>query len=568
MVTDQDHFGKTFLQNNKQAVATLLLMGAIILIPGTWQLPLLDRDEPRFAQATVEMMDRSDWIRPTFNGQNRFDKPILTYWLMRAGYALFGVSEMGARWHSIVATCLIALTLYAIGGRWFSRRVGFWAAAGFLTCFQIILNGRSCVADMPMVLAVTIAQFALFELVTAAPESRHIRWALLFYGAMGVGFLAKGPIALLVPFLTLVLYRFALWRQPLPWRRFRPILGFAVLLLIVGSWGIPALIETQGRFWDVGINQNVVRRGVEVFNGRFYSPIFYLGTSIVSLFPWIVFAGQGCLMLRSRWQAKNAFLLSWIVSLFLIFTFYATQLPHYVMPAFPAIFMVLAQALTMPPNPSRGARWWSRFITVGASVWTFVLVSFFCLSLIERAPASILVIEAGVLCIHGGFMLVLFSDRLPKHFLWMVCGMLAIGQLLFGYGLRPLHPAAMMSTALKQMPPNSQFFGFGFHEGSLVFYSNRQWMFSRSEPAIRAFLAGPGPRLAVLLETQVNVDRIIKSKILEYAGRRNKPKMVDHRPFIKTLDLTDYDTRRFSGLNLGNFSWVTLTIAKRNIPSS
>ena len=73
------------------------LLTLAMLLPGTGTLPLIDRDEPRFAQATVEMIARHDWIVPTFNGNDRFDKPILTYWLMRAGYAVCGVGEWGAR---------------------------------------------------------------------------------------------------------------------------------------------------------------------------------------------------------------------------------------------------------------------------------------------------------------------------------------------------------------------------------------------------------------------------------------------------------------------------------------
>ena len=80
-----------------------------LLVPGTSSLPLIDRDEPRFAQATREMVDNGEWIIPTFNHDVRFDKPVLTYWMMRGGYVLFGVNEFGARFHSMVCTLLLIL---------------------------------------------------------------------------------------------------------------------------------------------------------------------------------------------------------------------------------------------------------------------------------------------------------------------------------------------------------------------------------------------------------------------------------------------------------------------------
>ena len=69
----------------------LALAGLLLFLPGNNLAPLIDRDEPRFAQATREMIQRHEWVVPYFNDQYRFDKPILIYWMMRASYAAFGV---------------------------------------------------------------------------------------------------------------------------------------------------------------------------------------------------------------------------------------------------------------------------------------------------------------------------------------------------------------------------------------------------------------------------------------------------------------------------------------------
>ena len=87
----------------------LVLLVLAVYLPGTAQLPLVDRDEPRFATAAREMMERHDWIKPTFNGVDRFDKPALVYWLMHAGYATVGINELGARLPAVA--CLLALVL-------------------------------------------------------------------------------------------------------------------------------------------------------------------------------------------------------------------------------------------------------------------------------------------------------------------------------------------------------------------------------------------------------------------------------------------------------------------------
>jgi 4-amino-4-deoxy-L-arabinose transferase-like glycosyltransferase len=192
----------------------LLLLTLILQLPGTAVLPLMDRDEPRFAGATFEMMQRQTWLVPYFNDVYRFDKPPLTYWWMRIHYLLGGVNELTARLHSVTATWLTALVILGIGTRLFSARAGMAAAVVWLTSLQVLVHGRLCVADMPMILFVTLSMRALIELigvsnVTVETKKREPKnkWFWALYLALGLGFLAKGPVAVLAPCLALLLYR-------------------------------------------------------------------------------------------------------------------------------------------------------------------------------------------------------------------------------------------------------------------------------------------------------------------------------------------------------------------------
>ena len=181
----------------------------------------------------------------------------------------------------------------------------------------------------------------------------------MFYGAIGFGFLAKGPVAFVAPLLTLLAYRFVFWRQPLPWRRLRLGWGMLLALAIVAAWGIPALVRTHGWFWRVGIGEHIVARGHESFQGHgSWAPHYYLLAGLFSLFPWIVFAGDGVAAVRRHWNARNAFLLAWTVSTYVLFTCYRTKLPHYVMPAFPALFLMLGQMFEGDATPSVGSKLW------------------------------------------------------------------------------------------------------------------------------------------------------------------------------------------------------------------
>src|SRR6266576_1017118 len=103
---------------NRPAKYAILFFGCVLFhIAGTWSLPLIDRDEPRFAEASREMLERGDYVIPFFNNQDRFDKPPLTYWAQAASYAAFGENDFAARLPSTIAAALIAVAILAWGAQ-------------------------------------------------------------------------------------------------------------------------------------------------------------------------------------------------------------------------------------------------------------------------------------------------------------------------------------------------------------------------------------------------------------------------------------------------------------------
>src|SRR5882762_1455407 len=110
----------------------LLFFGCVVFhILGTWSLPLIDRDEPRFAEASREMIQRSDYVVPYFNNQLRLDKPPLTYWAQVASYRIFGESDFSARFPSVIAAALIAVVIFAWSRHNGATSVGWWPAIIF-----------------------------------------------------------------------------------------------------------------------------------------------------------------------------------------------------------------------------------------------------------------------------------------------------------------------------------------------------------------------------------------------------------------------------------------------------
>src|SRR6202011_6183707 len=152
-------------------------------IAGTWSLPLIDRDEPRFAEASREMIERGDYIVPHFNNQFRLDKPPLAYWAQVASFAIFGQNDFAARFPSVIAAALIALSIFAWGARIGGDRVGWWGAIIFILSLQVFAHAKAAVADMWLVLFVTLAHWAAYELIAgkktlnAQSSTSNVQWS-------------------------------------------------------------------------------------------------------------------------------------------------------------------------------------------------------------------------------------------------------------------------------------------------------------------------------------------------------------------------------------------------------
>src|SRR5262252_621396 len=197
--------------NSAPAKYAILFFGCVLFhILGTWTLPLIDRDEPRFAEASREMIQRADYVVPYFDNQLRLDKPPLAYWAQVASYRIFGESDFSARFPSAIAAALTALVIVAWGYRIGAVAAGWWAAIIFTLALQTFVHAKAAVADMWLVLFMTLAHWAGYELLQrptpSAQRSNPKRDGsfIVFYVSLALGFLAKGPIAW-IPLLTVAI---------------------------------------------------------------------------------------------------------------------------------------------------------------------------------------------------------------------------------------------------------------------------------------------------------------------------------------------------------------------------
>jgi 4-amino-4-deoxy-L-arabinose transferase-like glycosyltransferase len=336
----------------------LLFLGCVAFhVLGTWSVPLIDRDEPRFAEASREMIERGDYIVPHFNNQLRLDKPPLAYWAQAASFSIFGENDFAARFPSAVAAALVSMSILAWGSRIASERVGWWAAIIFTLSLQTFLHAKAAVADMWLVLFVTLAHWTGYELLELqktpnterrTPNAEWIWWAS-FYLSLALGFLAKGPIAW-TPLLTIAAMKYFSRDVDLA-KPFKFVRGIILTLAIVALWGIPALIQTHGEFLRIGIGRHVIRRSFGAMEGHGANSLgiyllllpFYFVTIFAGFFPWSIKLPS---LARKLWRERDKieiYLLCGAGVIFAIFTLIKTKLPHYTLPALPLLSLLVAR---------------------------------------------------------------------------------------------------------------------------------------------------------------------------------------------------------------------------------
>jgi 4-amino-4-deoxy-L-arabinose transferase-like glycosyltransferase len=285
---------------------------------------------------------------------------------------------------------LTAVAIFAWGRRLDLSRAGFWAAIIFTLCLQTFVHAKAAVADMWLVLFMTLAHWAGYELLrdrfggtwrSVVVRPRGLRaWWWLFYLSLALAFLAKGPIGWM-PLGTVIVMQFL---RPVGHfgRRFLFVRGILLVLALVALWGVPALLRTDGEFLKVGLGRHVVGRSFGTMQGHGGTSIlsalaslpFYFLTVFITFAPW---SWKIPWLARRLWKKRDAldlYLIAGCAVILFIFTIVKTKLPHYILPAFPLLALLLARHWLASGAPERTLHRWS---AATAAVWLAIaLVGF------------------------------------------------------------------------------------------------------------------------------------------------------------------------------------------------
>jgi 4-amino-4-deoxy-L-arabinose transferase-like glycosyltransferase len=352
------------------SILGLFLLSAIAFLSHLGDIGLIDKTEPMFVEAARQMHLTGDWITPYWNGETRFDKPPLIYWLIVIAFQTVGVNEWGARLPSAIAailsTFLVFYTLRYFGGLisletesartcspFNSTRLrgdiggGAWWGMAMMT-----LNpawsawGRAGVSDMLLASCMTISLLAFF-LAYAQPKTRQQKgWYFIFYSFAALAVLAKGPIGIVLPILIIggFLIYTKQWQKVI-WEM-QLIKGSLVFLIIAVPWFVLVTMANGQAYLNTFFGHHNFARFTSVVSNHPGPWFYYFPVILVALLPWSVYLPIAIYQVKfwqiqdwrsqDRSQHLGLFALFWLVIIFVFFSLSATKLPSYILPSIPA----------------------------------------------------------------------------------------------------------------------------------------------------------------------------------------------------------------------------------------
>ena len=334
------------LSDSRRRVALFLLLAAAVLpyfidLGGS---SIWDANEAFYVETPREMIERGDFISPTFNYQPRLNKPVLSYWIVAGFYKAFGVSVAVQRVPIALAALTLIITAFLLARAGGGVAAGLWAAAGLAVAPRLVMFGRRIFIDIyiSMFMALTLLFFALAE---RYPERRRL-FLTLMYACIGFGVLTKGPVAAALPALVFGIYLLLHGE----WKRITTMmipLGLVVVLAIVVPW-YAALYHRYGWTYITSfiVGENIARYteglGVEQRRG----PWFYLPVVFSDSFPWSLCLFGAAGLWFADWRRRSALdpgfrirtlLWLWILVIVVFFTFSAAKQDLYIFPIVPAV---------------------------------------------------------------------------------------------------------------------------------------------------------------------------------------------------------------------------------------
>jgi 4-amino-4-deoxy-L-arabinose transferase-like glycosyltransferase len=336
----------------------LLVVAACMFFAGIGRLALIEPDEGRNAEVAREMLAKGDWITPHFNNFSYLDKPPVYFWAVASSFKVAGLSEASARFPSALAALLTVFLAWLLARRTFGNSTALYAGIILATSPLVVVFARDVIFDMTLTFFVTGAMVCYWLREAGSQQRRLLDF--LFFAAMGLATLTKGPVGFLLPLLSIGTYQ-ALRRKFSRLKDLHWILGLATFFAVTLPWFIAVSLRHPDfpgyAFWQESLERFATGQSHRA--GPIY---YYLIIYLAGFLPWSFFLLYAAAHRVRRWrelqqeqQAPVLFLLSWAGVIFVFFSISQSKLPGYFLPAMVPLSILMGK-VWKGPEPAREGR--------------------------------------------------------------------------------------------------------------------------------------------------------------------------------------------------------------------
>lgn len=502
-----------------RAMLLITLVSLAVALPGLHSLPVTDRDEARFAQSSKQMLETGKFIDIRLQEEPRWKKPVGIYWLQAASAKLFGGgAETGISAYRIPSVLgVVAAALLTAWAAWPLIGGQGAALAGMMLATSLLVAVEAHLAKTDAVLfATATAALAVLARLSQGTVSQPL--AISFWLVIAAAILLKGPV---VPALV-ILALLTLWivRQRLPLGPLEPLRGLALVALIVAPWLIAITYVSGGAFFAEALGRDFGAKLVSGQEKHWGPPGLYLALIWLTFWPWAALIPAALPWLWQRRRADWLILLAaWVIPFWIVLEIVPTKLPHYVLPLYPALAIMLA-AWVSAEAPVTG-----RLGRITGAVLT-AIPGAVLVALVVLLPLALAIGGAGLLT--GGR-----PDPIPSHISWPAIPLGILGAVSLWLAVRAaldgriigqvggsilavlcLYPAAFSFAlpALGTVFPSPHLaamiaeyrtcasgpaISVGYHEPSLVFLTETDIRLGDTDAAAAALRDDPGALVLV-----------------------------------------------------------------------
>ena len=374
------------------AIALIISACGLVYCVGLERVALFDRDEPRYAQTSRQMVQSGDWVVPRLYDEPRTAKPVFIYWCQASAMKVLGDRVFAARLPSVLAMVATLILVAGFVGREAGYRRAMWTTLVLGTSALVVAwSARVCLTDAVLLLWITVAQVCLYWVWRGSGTWTVV---IVMSAAIALAGLTKGPPVFAVMGMTIL----ALWgigktvgerdaeRGASPaakWGWGKVLVAIAVIVVIVAPW-VVLLNQRAPKFLGHTVSHDVIRRILEPLEQHSGPPGYYLLSIWGTFFPWSLFLPMALVLgWRHRRLPLVRFALAWVVGPWVLFEFVQTKLPHYLLPCFVPLAFLVADGIVRclrgqyPDFQSRGfgfarSAWAIGVLVIAVAPWMAV----------------------------------------------------------------------------------------------------------------------------------------------------------------------------------------------------